>query len=154
MNKKWFSVQDLVGQPFLPQAEHHIRRHLEKMLAGREDLKRKRKGSKAYEYNISIFPAHIQQALGATLETGLQTETEKESSEELSVWLMIFKRMTAEQKKQAIEIFFDGGIKELMPAVADIGNPARKEILGQYSEPGRVETAGDSVGPQDMKKAG
>ncbi|EAQ1856016.1 hypothetical protein OUN72_002845 [Salmonella enterica subsp. enterica serovar Essen] len=156
MNAKnfWFTVQDCENLANFPKGAQNIRNKLEKLLEGRSELKRKRKGSKGYEYHSSILPEQLQNCFEVEDSAAPQKRTTEATTDSLDIWIMIFRRLSAVQQQAAIDTFFSGGIKELMPAVADIGNPARKEILGQYSEPGRVETAGDSVGPQDMKKAG
>ncbi|ECF0259017.1 hypothetical protein EZW90_21925 [Salmonella enterica subsp. enterica serovar Agbeni] len=154
MTREWFTVQDCEQCEHFPKGAHNVRRKLDALLEGREELKRQRKGSKGYEYHASILPGYIRQSMGLGSSEQPTTAATSALDQNLNIWIMIFKKMTPEQQQYAVDTFFSGGIKELMPAVADIGNPARREILGQYSEHGRVETAGDDVGPQDMKKAG
>ncbi|EJY6446025.1 Mu transposase C-terminal domain-containing protein [Salmonella enterica] len=55
----WVTVQDCCGVAGLPAGAPNVRRKLESFVAGNEALTRKRAGSKAVEFNVCAFPAHI-----------------------------------------------------------------------------------------------
>ncbi|ECC1559592.1 transposase [Salmonella enterica subsp. salamae] len=63
MNNIWFTVRECVGLPGMPVSEANIRRHLQSFVAGRDELARKRAGSKAVEYCVAAFPLELRAAI-------------------------------------------------------------------------------------------
>jgi phage repressor protein C with HTH and peptisase S24 domain len=59
----WFIASEVSGKPQMPTSDRRSRDELERLLKGREHLKRRRQGTKAYEYHASILPPETQQAL-------------------------------------------------------------------------------------------
>ncbi|EHS4170565.1 transposase, partial [Escherichia coli] len=53
----WVTAQECVGMSCFPKHEVSIRRNLEKLAANHPELRRKRSGSKALEFHISVLPA-------------------------------------------------------------------------------------------------
>ncbi|EIW2376792.1 transposase, partial [Salmonella enterica subsp. enterica serovar Montevideo] len=53
----WVTAQECVGMSCFPKHEVSIRRNLEKLAANHPELRRKRTGSKALEFHISVLPA-------------------------------------------------------------------------------------------------
>ncbi|MFV0447931.1 MAG: DNA-binding protein, partial [Vibrio sp.] len=58
---EWFTVQELVGVGGLPTHPYNVRKRLDSIST--EETKRKRQGTKAFEYHISILPLATQAAL-------------------------------------------------------------------------------------------
>ncbi|EOX3330199.1 S24 family peptidase [Vibrio cholerae] len=59
----WFIASEVSGKPQMPTSDRRARDELERLLKGRVHLKRRRQGTKAYEYHASILPPETQQAL-------------------------------------------------------------------------------------------
>lgn len=60
---EWFTAKDCVGISVMPTDVHKTRAKLDRLCAGDDDKKRKKAGSKAFEYHISILPPTVQAAL-------------------------------------------------------------------------------------------
>ncbi|MCE7638351.1 S24 family peptidase [Vibrio fluvialis] len=56
----WYIASELAGLPQMPTSARRARDELERLLNGREHLKRKRAGTKGFEYHISILPHETQ----------------------------------------------------------------------------------------------
>lgn len=56
---EWIIASDVAGLAGLPTTPRRTRDALEKLVVGRSELRRKRTGSKAFEYHISALPPHI-----------------------------------------------------------------------------------------------
>jgi transposase InsO family protein len=59
----WVTVQECITLADLPNAAPNVRKKLESFVLGRAELRRKRQGSKAFEYHISILPADVRAEL-------------------------------------------------------------------------------------------
>ncbi|WP_260852953.1 helix-turn-helix transcriptional regulator [Shewanella sp. MSW] len=59
----WFIASEVAGHGSFPTSDRWTRDHLKELAAGKEHLARKRKGTKAMEYHISLFPADTQRSL-------------------------------------------------------------------------------------------
>ncbi|MDC5843725.1 S24 family peptidase [Vibrio europaeus] len=62
---QWFIASEVAGHGDFPTSPRWTREHLAKLSAEKEHLKRRRKGTKATEYHISLFTLETQQSLGA-----------------------------------------------------------------------------------------
>lgn len=60
---EWITAKDCVGISVMPTDVHKTRAKLDRLCAGDADKKRKKSGSKAFEYHISILPPVVQAAL-------------------------------------------------------------------------------------------
>ncbi len=60
---QWFIASEVAGFPQMPTSVRRSRDELERLLQNRQHLKRKRVGTKGYEYHISILPEETQVAL-------------------------------------------------------------------------------------------
>lgn len=60
---EWVTAKDCVGISEMPTDVHKSRAKLDRLCAGEPDKKRKKTGSKAFEYHISILPPVVQAAL-------------------------------------------------------------------------------------------
>ncbi|TQN84395.1 UNVERIFIED_ORG: putative transposase [Citrobacter freundii] len=59
----WFVVRDCLGLSGFPSAEKNIRARLERITENHPEWRRKRKGTKAFEYHIDCLPAEAQKVL-------------------------------------------------------------------------------------------
>lgn len=59
----WFTVQELVSCPSFPNTERGGRKFLDKIAKGKPEIRRKRQGTKAFEYALSGLPQKIQTEL-------------------------------------------------------------------------------------------
>ncbi|SEH73282.1 Peptidase S24-like [Rheinheimera pacifica] len=59
----WFIASELAGHGSFPTSDRWTRDHLKDLAAGKEHLCRKRRGTKAMEYHISLLPADTQRSL-------------------------------------------------------------------------------------------
>ena len=59
----WFTVQELTGCQSFPNTERGGRKFLDKIVKDKPDIKRKRQGTKAFEYAFSGLPEQIQNEL-------------------------------------------------------------------------------------------
>ncbi|TJU75213.1 transposase, partial [Escherichia coli] len=75
----WVTAKECVGLPDLPMMEHNIRHRLTKAAAGNAAMLRKRKGTKAIEFNIDCLPSGAQQVLRERYVLQLMTQKADES---------------------------------------------------------------------------
>ncbi|ECC1559594.1 hypothetical protein FNI18_06160 [Salmonella enterica subsp. salamae] len=148
----WVTAQECIGVPGFPVGVSNVRNRLEKLAADHPDAKRKRAGTKAYEYNAVILPQ-----MSKDYFTGKDSlsDAPTSSDQNKNMWMMIYEHLTEEQRQSAIDVFMTGGLRELMPQaieLAAIGSSARKEILQQRIQSGRAQAAGHNVGPQNGRK--
>ncbi|MDF5187258.1 DNA-binding protein, partial [Vibrio parahaemolyticus] len=57
----YVTAKECVGLPEMPSREHNVRNKLNKL--AKDDQKRKRQGTKAFEYHIDCLPAETRMAL-------------------------------------------------------------------------------------------
>ncbi|KFC05292.1 bacteriophage Mu DNA-binding protein, partial [Trabulsiella guamensis ATCC 49490] len=62
----WVTVKECSGLDSFPLDTSNIWRRLEKLSAGRSELRRKRAGTKAFEYHISVLPPEVRAELLAS----------------------------------------------------------------------------------------
>ncbi|HAU4937034.1 TPA: transposase, partial [Citrobacter freundii] len=107
----WVSVKECVGVCGFPQAESNARKKLEDLVCGRSELRRKRAGTKAFEYHISVLPPEVRAELLATrglIETSsglitLPQEPERVAADDLDrqrLW-SAWEKATGEQRLHA-----------------------------------------------------
>lgn len=71
----WFIASEVAGHGDFPTSPRWTREHLAKLAEGKEHLKRRRKGTKATEYHISLLSPKTQKSLGANHITELEEDT-------------------------------------------------------------------------------
>lgn len=59
----WVTAQECVGLPGLPSMVHNIRNNLDKASGSYDELKRRRDGSKAFEYHVDCLPMEAQEVI-------------------------------------------------------------------------------------------
>lgn len=52
----WLTAKECAGLPGFPTMEHNIRNRLDKQSGGNSALRRRREGSKAFEYHMDCLP--------------------------------------------------------------------------------------------------
>ncbi|HCT6817392.1 TPA: transposase [Morganella morganii] len=77
----WLTAKECVGLPDLPTQPQNIRARLDKYISGNEEFRRRRAGTKAFEYHIDCLPIAAQEVVKArfyaqALETQLPAATE------------------------------------------------------------------------------
>jgi len=63
MMNVWLTAKECVALPGLPGREHNIRHRLDKAAGGNNELRRRRQGSKAFEYHIDCLPESARAAV-------------------------------------------------------------------------------------------
>lgn len=125
MSKEWITVKECIGLPGFPTTAPAIRQRLDDLSANKSELKRKRSGSKAYEYHVSILPKYAQSSfiddqhiedLDANGDEGEQKKIHN-NNELNEIWSVIFKLLTPQQQKDCIELFKNHGLSALLPAI-------------------------------------
>ncbi|EIA0558310.1 hypothetical protein K6172_004581 [Escherichia coli] len=149
----WFTAQECAGMPGFPSGVSNVRKQLEKLAEGLDGVRRKRGGTKATEYHISILPARTQNYLGYSNKgqpsmgvEDFKTKSGLANDEKQALWMMIYQGMTEAQREAVMEIFITGGLKMLMPGVLELSdsNPVRqKEIFGQCDSVEKDSPASD-----------
>ncbi|AUZ65872.1 hypothetical protein GBC03_22270 [Citrobacter telavivensis] len=140
MAKEWVTVQECMGIPGFPNTAPAVRKRLEDLASGIEGSKRKKPGSKAFEYSTKILPRYARSVFDNSLEVD-----ENDASDDiyrtdlLEFWIMIFKLLTPRQQKECIELFKNRGIQALLPAI--LNSDDNKEIFEQCDSDGQVQVA-------------
>lgn len=151
MDKEWFTVKECIGLPGFPTTSPAMRKRLDDLSEGKEGVKRKRTGGKAFEYHISVMPAYIQSIFSQSdLNANAEEHLNHYDTDLSDIWMMIFKLLTPTQQKHCIELFKNHGLHALLPAV--VGIPEEKEILQQRNSDEKAPPA-PSISTQN-KKAG
>ncbi|EPB6722781.1 DNA-binding protein, partial [Vibrio fluvialis] len=74
----WLIASELVGMPGVPATDRNIRELLKKLAVELPEKARKREGSKATEYHISLLPAVTQTAIIKKNTVNLADKVEKQ----------------------------------------------------------------------------
>ncbi|WP_421241717.1 S24 family peptidase [Aeromonas enteropelogenes] len=82
IRKLWVTAQDIAGLEGMPTTDRRTRDILEELASGKEGVKRKRRGTKAFEYNASILPPYV---IDAVKRGGLLAIENPESSLHLRI---------------------------------------------------------------------
>lgn len=151
MFKEWVTVQECMGLPGFPTTAPAMRKRLDDLSAGKEDLKRKRSGGKAYEYHVSVLPKYAQAIFSQEAAKGdLSDDLQTYDADLLDVWVMIFKLLTPQQQKECINLFKNRGLSALLPSVVNISDD--REIFNECNSTENAPPA-PSLSSQN-KKAG
>ncbi|TQS89520.1 transposase [Limnobaculum zhutongyuii] len=59
----WVTAKECVDLPGMPGREHNVRNRLDKVVADNTEMRRRRKGGKAFEYHIDCLPAETREAV-------------------------------------------------------------------------------------------
>ncbi|MEN3262196.1 DNA-binding protein, partial [Sodalis endosymbiont of Spalangia cameroni] len=52
----WLTAKECISLPGFPRMEHNIRNRLDKVSGDQSQLRRRREGTKAFEYHIDCLP--------------------------------------------------------------------------------------------------
>lgn len=133
--KEWVTVQECMGAPGFPSTAPSVRKRLDDLSKGHASLRRKREGTKATEYHVSLLPEYLQDYFsGDSEKTRVHIKKGKtnNNNELHDFWEMIFKLLSEEEKNYAIDIFKRGGLNALLPEVMSLSQAPevqRQEIL-------------------------
>ncbi|WP_036024547.1 DNA-binding protein, partial [Leminorella grimontii] len=73
----WLTAKECVALPGLPSMEHNIRHRLDKVVGGAKELRRRRDGTKAFEYHIDTLPLEAKEiAIQRHLQALMATPTD------------------------------------------------------------------------------
>lgn len=151
MFKEWVTVQECMGLPGFPTTAPAMRKRLDDLSAGKEDLKRKRSGGKAFEYHVSVLPKYAQAIFAQAMpESNSEDDLNAYDADLLEVWVMIFKLLTPQQQKDCINLFKNRGLSALLPSIVNSSDD--REIFGERDSIDNTSPA-PSVSTQN-KKAG
>ncbi|MBV4411345.1 hypothetical protein J0B02_00535 [Enterobacteriaceae bacterium YMB-R22] len=177
--KEWVTTQECLGIPGFPGTPANVRKKLDLLATGNPALKRKREGTKAYEYHVSLLPALSQAYFGVSGERLSQHPLpEVEVQEHEFWWKAIYRALSKEEIALIITSFKNSGkhgifLQELLEAASNnfsslsrtsiqtalvleaLSEEDRKEILAKYgiSEQGRP-VAPEQEPHKTRKKAG
>lgn len=75
--KMWFTVQELTSCPSFPNTERGGRKFLDKIVKDKPEIRRKKQGTKAFEYALSGLPEQIQTELCQSFSHSIVTNKPK-----------------------------------------------------------------------------
>ena len=175
---EWVTVQDCIGAPGFASTPANVRKKLDLLASHKPALKRKRMGSKAFEYHKSLLPRQTQAFMGGVpIEPAITPETPERLPDLIedsgvglkSWWDVIFHSLENEELERiAYEFKLHGkagifqepllSLPELHLSQASINTAkmieslapeTRKEILAQF---GLEEQAGPVAPHQEDKE--
>ncbi|AYL56270.1 TPA: hypothetical protein MNC23_004585 [Citrobacter freundii] len=146
--KEWVTAKEVAGLPDMPTTARRARDILDRATLEQPGLRRKRQGTKATEYHVSVLPERTRHHFGnsdselscsdarvAVHQPTLGTDEDK------ALWMMIYNRMTKEQRDEVMNAFIRGGLNALMPKNSAVDIPNNKEISEQCDSDEQVESA-------------
>lgn len=71
----WLTAKECVSLPGMPSMEHNIRNKLDKCAGGHLELRRRREGSKAFEYHVDCLPDTARAAVQARMARQVLTDS-------------------------------------------------------------------------------
>ena len=177
--KEWVTTQECLGIPGFPGTPANVRKKLDLLATGNPSLKRKREGTKAYEYHVSLLPAISQAYFGASGESvAQQPRSDVDVQEHEFWWKAIYRALSKEEVTLIINSFKNSGKhgifpEELLEAASNdfsalsrtsiqtalvleaLSDEERREILARYG----ISEQGGPVAPEQEphkthKKAG
>lgn len=114
--QEWVTTQECLGIPGFPGTPANVRKKLDLLALGNPSLKRKREGTKAYEYHVSLLPAISQAYFGSGVENPPQPQqTEIEGQETEFWWNAIYRALSKEELSVIIQSFKDSGKHGVFP---------------------------------------
>ncbi len=150
----WFSVKEIMGAPLMPTSDVRIRSNLDRLTKEKPEHKRKRQGSKAFEYHIDCLPEETRLHLlrDVAKQQTEQAESSRNSRQVLTpasdeLWLE-YEQATDHKKastKQRYELcmrvkaYVESGIsmRKAMKRVAEeSGGTYSKIVCWFYNKPG------------------
>ncbi|HGG3381522.1 TPA: hypothetical protein ACJFZB_002915 [Salmonella enterica subsp. enterica serovar Stanley] len=142
MTDLWLTPQECVGKYGFPTTPTNVRNQLNKLTEDKPEFKRKREGTKAYEYNITAL---LSQKVSST--PSVNNAVKRSVSKYDEVICTILNLLNDEEKNAVVEIFKLGGISELMPKVVaasrDSQNTVESVLGGGLSGRGNAAETGE-----------
>lgn len=178
-HKEWVTTQECLGIPGFPGTAANVRKKLELLATGNPTLKRKREGSKAYEYHISLLPGIARAWFGADAQSAPQPAAlPRDTCQEQQYWWeAIWRALADDEREKIIRTFQNSGkhgifTPDMLVTTADDGallsrsalqtarvlealsEAERKEILARYGIAEQSSAVAPDPAPQNTKKAG
>ncbi|NJD00460.1 transposase, partial [Candidatus Erwinia dacicola] len=63
----WLTAKECSSLPGMPSMGHNIRNKLDKLTGGNDSLRRRRQGTKAFEYHVDCLPDAAREAVQARM---------------------------------------------------------------------------------------
>ncbi|UAN57287.1 transposase [Serratia sp. JSRIV004] len=137
----WLTVQECANLPGFPSMLHNIRNNLNKRAGGNSDLRRRRTGSKAFEYHVDCLPRearevvlarHYQQVVEVASDTAVVTTVtaERKTGIKPREELDILNQCPALLEREVSQL------TDKQKAVADARSALALEVLKLYDQAG------------------
>ncbi|UJZ95016.1 Mu transposase C-terminal domain-containing protein [Photobacterium damselae subsp. damselae] len=124
----WFTSKELAGLPLMPTTSNKVRAKLDKLISSNPERKRKRQGTKAFEYHVDSLPSETRIHLMQKHAAAQAEEVVKKSKPEVSAdekWFE-FDNATQKQKNEAQERL---KIALLVQGLVDSGTKKNSAII-------------------------
>ncbi len=144
----WITAKEVAGLGDIPDSERWAREKLKSLANGDKSLCRKRKGTKATEYHVSILPDDVQKMLAITSKSEVSNSRvanedhvlhDSEGDEDIKVmWNNIFNALPENvildiidtiQRKGANSILIPERHRQILAMLQDLPDEYLKEIL-------------------------
>lgn len=103
---EWVTTQDCMGIPGFPTGAANVRKKLDLLASGNPTMKRKREGSKAYEYHVSILPDISRRYfVGNDSHTTADVKIDAQEQDYNFWWEAIFKALSGQELESIVESF-------------------------------------------------
>lgn len=145
---EWVTAKEVAGLPDMPTTARRARDILDRATIEQPGLRRKRQGTKATEYHVSVLPERTRDHFGRSEHKSSYravkvpvTHSTLATDEDKAFWMMIYNRMTKEQREEVMNAFIRGGLNALIPKDSAEGTTNSKEISEQCDSNEQVESA-------------
>lgn len=170
---EWFVASEVAGHGNFPTSARWTRDHLKYLAVGSEELRRKRKGTKAYEYHVSLLPKEAQESLlGEGSLIGDPTNDEHQPKQYVKEdsptgeslhdkWDKLYQLLSEEHIGDIIELIQRKGVdgvlipeqaRQIGLLVSELPGEARKEILLLINEAQYCTLTGIPFKPARLKE--
>jgi hypothetical protein len=131
---EWVTAKEVAGLPDMPTTARRARDILDRATIEQPELRRKRQGTKATEYHVSVLPERTKHHFGRSETESVKkplTHSTLATDEDKAFWMMIYNRMTKEQREEVMNAFIRGGLNALIPKDSAGDATNSKEISEQ-----------------------
>ena len=147
---EWVTAKEVAGLPDMPTTARRARDILDRATIEQPGLRRKRQGTKATEYHVSVLPERTKHHFGRCEPESSYSDVKEpithshptlETDEDKAFWMMIYNRMTKEQREEVMNAFIRGGLNALISKDSAEDATNSKEISEQCDSDEQVESA-------------
>ena len=145
---EWVTAKEVAGLPDMPTTARRARDILDRATIERPTLRRKRQGTKATEYHVSVLPERTRHHFERCEPESSYRDTKEPiahsaiaTDEDKTFWMMIYNRMTKEQREEVMNAFIRGGLNALISRDSAEDATNSKEISEQCDSDEQVESA-------------